>query len=202
MNLLYGDISWDQIYLAIAIWALELMENKYKQLRQHMKFNLPGKTKALLENPVDTLDQIIRMVTKWDTTQVTFQMRNVMKRKRDMGRNTKTLHIVAGLLDIPMIQQEMTQTVTYNVTTETDCSYCKQKNHTIEMCKNRKFDRELKDKVAIIVPSLVKNHKALQDLLQQKGRLSNDLEKVVRSTLKTFQVLTIGGINMRDRSSQ
>ena len=40
MNLLYGDISWDQIYLAIVIWALELMENKYRQLRQHMKFNL------------------------------------------------------------------------------------------------------------------------------------------------------------------
>ena len=58
------------------------------------------------------------------------------------------------------------------------------------MCVNRKFDRELKDKVAIIVPTLVTNHKALNDLLQQKGRLSNDLEKVVRSTLKTFQGLT------------
>ena len=70
------------------------------------------------------------------------------------------------------------------------------------MCKKKKFDRELKDKVAIIVPSLVKTHKVLQDLLQQKGRLSNDLEKVVRSTLKTFQGLTIGGINMRDRTSE
>jgi hypothetical protein len=33
LNLLYGEISWDQIYLAIVIWALELMENKYKLLR-------------------------------------------------------------------------------------------------------------------------------------------------------------------------
>jgi hypothetical protein len=96
-----------------------------------------------------------------------------------------------------MIQQEMVNAVT----TETECSYCKQKNHTIEMCKNKKFYKELKDKVTIIVPSLVKNHKALQDLLQQKERLSNDLEKVVRSTLKTFQGLTICGINMRDRTS-
>ena len=64
MNLLYGDISWDQIYLAIVIWTLELMEYKYRQLRQHMKFNLSGTTKVLLENPIDTLDQIIRMVTK------------------------------------------------------------------------------------------------------------------------------------------
>jgi len=96
-----------------------------------------------------------------------------------------------------MIQQEMVNAVT----TETECSYCKQKNHTIEMCKNKKFYKELKDKVTIIVPSLVKNHKALQDLLQQKERLSNDLEKMVRSTLKTFQGLTICGINMRDRTS-
>ena len=80
MNLLYGEISWNQIYLAIVIWALELMENKYKQLRQHMKFNLPGTTKALLENPTDTLDQIIRMVTKWGTAQVTSQLENAMGR--------------------------------------------------------------------------------------------------------------------------
>ena len=70
------------------------------------------------------------------------------------------------------------------------------------MCKNKKFDRELKDKVVIIVTSLVKNHTSLQDLLQQKGRLSNDLENMVRSTLKTFQGLTIGAINMRDRTMQ
>jgi hypothetical protein len=42
----------------------------------------------------------------------------------------------------------------------------------------------------------------LNDLLQQKGRLSNDLEKIVRTTLKTFQGMTIGGINMRERTSQ
>ena len=72
------------------VWALELMEDKYRQLRQHMKFNLPGTTKALLENPIDTLDQIIRMVTKWDGTQVTPQMRNAMVRRSDMGSDTRT----------------------------------------------------------------------------------------------------------------
>jgi hypothetical protein len=70
------------------------------------------------------------------------------------------------------------------------------------MCVNKKFDRELKDKVAIIVPTLVKNYETLNDLLQQKGRLSNDLEKIVRTTLRTFQGLTIGGIHMRDRTSR
>jgi uncharacterized coiled-coil protein SlyX len=202
LNLLYGAISWDQIYLAIVVWALELMDNKYVQLRQHMKFNLPGTTKALLENPIDTLDQIIRMVTKWDSTQVTLRLKNAMGRRRNMDRRADTLYIVAELLDIPVAHQGTVNAVTYNATTETDCSYCKQGNHTLEMCRNRKFDREVKDKVAIIVPSLVKSYKALHDLLQQKGRVSNDLEKMIRSTLKTFQGLTIGGIKMRDRIPQ
>ncbi len=202
LNLLYGAISWDHIYLAIVVWALELMEDKYRQLRQHMKFNLPGTTKALLENPIDTLDQIIRRVTKWDGTQVTPQMRNAMVRRREMGRNVRILHIVTELLEIPMIQQDMVNATAYSATSETICSYCKQKNHTIEMCVHKKFDRELKDKVAIIVPTLVENFETLNDLLQQKGRLSNDLEKIVRKTLKTFQGLTIGGIHMRDRTSR
>ena len=29
LNLLYGAIRWDQIYLAIVVWALDLMEDKY-----------------------------------------------------------------------------------------------------------------------------------------------------------------------------
>jgi hypothetical protein len=156
LKLLYGEISWDQINLAIVIWALELMENKYKLLRQHMKFNLPTTTKALLENPTDTFDQIIKMVTQWDINQVASHLKNAVDRKRDMGRNTKTLHIVANLLDIPMIQQETPKAVAYNTTAETDCSYCKQKNHTLEQCRWKKFDRELKDKVTILVPTLLK----------------------------------------------
>jgi hypothetical protein len=70
------------------------------------------------------------MVTQWDTNQVASHMKNAMERKRDMGRNSKTLHIVANLLDIPLVQQDMTKAVAYNTTTEQECSYCKQKNHT------------------------------------------------------------------------
>ena len=90
LNLIYGEISWDQI-----------------------------------ENATDTLDQIIRMVTKWDTAQVTSQLKNTMERNRDMGRHTKTLHIVASLLDIQMIQQDMANVVDHSAATETECSYCK-----------------------------------------------------------------------------
>ncbi len=87
--------------LPIVVWALEMMKDKYRQLRQDM--NLLGTTKAILESPIDTLDQIIRMVTKWDGTQVTSHLKNTMGRKSDMGRNTKTLHIVTDLLEIPTI---------------------------------------------------------------------------------------------------
>ena len=75
------------------------------------------------------------MVTQWDTNQVASHLKNTMDRKRDMGRNTKTLHIVSNLMDIPMIQQDMNKAVASNNSTETDCSYCKKKNHTLEQCK-------------------------------------------------------------------
>jgi hypothetical protein len=118
-------------------------------------------------------------------------MRNAMVKRRDMGRNTRTLHIVTELVEIPMMMSNMISATAYSVTTETICSYCKQKNHTIEMCMNRKFDRELKDKVFIIVTTFVKNYKTLNDPLQQKGRLSNDLEKIVRTTIfsRSFESL-------------
>jgi hypothetical protein len=54
----------------------------------------------------------------------------------------------------------MVNDTAYNATSETICSYCKQ-NHTTEMCVNKKFDRRLKDKVSIIVPTLVEIYEAL-----------------------------------------
>jgi hypothetical protein len=75
LSLLCGAIHWDQIYRVIVVWSLDLMEDECRQLRQHMKFNLPGTTKTLLETPIDTGDQMIRMVTKWDGTQVTSQLK-------------------------------------------------------------------------------------------------------------------------------
>ena len=54
LNLLYGQITWDQVYLAMVIWALELMGGKYQLLRQHVKLMLPSKTKELLKEPNET----------------------------------------------------------------------------------------------------------------------------------------------------
>jgi len=59
LNLLYGEITWQQTYLAIVVWALELMDNRYQLLRQHMKFKLPSDTKELLKNLNETLDNAV-----------------------------------------------------------------------------------------------------------------------------------------------
>ena len=73
LNLIYGQITWEQIYLVMVIWALELMDNKYRTLRQHMKLKLPPDTKELLKKPNETLDNIIDMVQQWDTHTGSYQ---------------------------------------------------------------------------------------------------------------------------------
>ena len=51
LNLLYGQITWDQVYLAMVLWALQLMGSKYQLLRQHIKLKLPSETKEILKEP-------------------------------------------------------------------------------------------------------------------------------------------------------
>ena len=42
LNLLYGQITWDQVYLVMVLWALQLMGIKYKILSQHFELGLPS----------------------------------------------------------------------------------------------------------------------------------------------------------------
>ena len=63
LDLLYGQITWDQVYLAMVLWALQLMGSKYQLLKQHAKFKLPSDTKELLKEPNETLDKVIEMMT-------------------------------------------------------------------------------------------------------------------------------------------
>ena len=73
LNLFYGVITWEQTYLTIVIWTLELMDDRYRLLSQHMKFKLPSDTKELLKNPNETLDNVIKMVTQWDTQNMSYR---------------------------------------------------------------------------------------------------------------------------------
>ena len=72
LNLLYGQITWDQVYLAMVLWALQLMGSKYQLLRQHVKLGLPSDTKELLKEPNETLDKVIDMTRKWDSPTISY----------------------------------------------------------------------------------------------------------------------------------
>ena len=53
LNLLYGKMSWNQICLSILICDLEMMENKDRLMRNHMKLqsNLPQNNQIITWNP-------------------------------------------------------------------------------------------------------------------------------------------------------
>jgi hypothetical protein len=187
LNLLYGEITWEQTYLAIVIWALELMDDRYKLLRQHMKFKLPSDTKELLKNPNETLDNVIKMVTQWDTQSMSYQEDNGIGHR---DHKQKTLTIMSKMLDLPLRN---------NTGTDEACPYCKKPHHTLKQCWLRKFqksDENLKDEVKMLIPSLKKIYKAQQDLLQEKGKFTTDQQKMMKSILRTLQGMTIGGNTM------
>ena len=48
----------------------------------------------------------LKMVTKWEYKSSRYPLKGTMEKKRDMGRNLKTLHIVTNLIDIIIIQKD------------------------------------------------------------------------------------------------
>jgi hypothetical protein len=181
LNLLYGQITWEQVYLAMILWALQLMGGRYQLLRQHMKFKLPSDTKELLKEPNETLDKIITMITQWDTS--TMSHKNQKEQRETADNKQMVLNIMCNMLDLPLQD---------DTSTDETCSYCKKPHHTREQCWLRKSDEDLKDKVKILIPNLKKIYKAQEDILLQGGLRSHQ-EKVMRTTLHTLQGMTIGG---------
>ena len=186
LNLLYGEITWEQTYLAIVMWALELMDDRYKLLRQHMKLRLPSDTKGLLKNPNEALDNVIKMVTQWDTQSMSYRKEKGIQQQ---DYKQKTFNIICNMLDLPLRN---------DTSTDEACPYCKKFNHTLKQCWVKKSDEHLKDEVEELIPSLKKIYKAQHDLLQQKERLTMDQEKLMRSILHTLQGMTIGGNRIKD----
>jgi hypothetical protein len=186
LNLLYGQITWEQVYLAMVLWALQLMGSMYQLLRQHMKFRLPSDTKELLKEPNETLDKIITMITQWDTSTMSHQNQKEQQEKTD--NKQIVLNIMCNMLDLPLQD---------DTSTDETCSYCEKPHHTREQCWLRKSDEDLKEKVKILIPSLKKIYKAQEEILQQRG-LKTHQEKVMRSTLHTLQGMTIGGNRIKN----
>ena len=74
LDLLYGQITWEQVYLAMVLWALQLMGGKYILLRRQIKMNLPSSTKEILKEPKETLDKVMEMISKWETPMLSCQL--------------------------------------------------------------------------------------------------------------------------------
>jgi hypothetical protein len=122
-----------------------------------MKFKLPSDTKELLKNPNETLDNVIKMVTEWDTQSMSYQEDNGIQQR---DHTQKSLTIMCKMLDLPLQD---------DTSTDETCSYCKKPHHTREQCWLRKSDEDLKDKVKTLLPSLKKIYKAQEEILQHGG---------------------------------
>jgi hypothetical protein len=186
LNLLYGQITWEQVYLAMVLWALQLMGGRYQLLRQHMKFKLPSETKEFLKEPNETLNKIITMITQWDTSTMSHQNQKEQREKAD--NKQMVLNMMCNMLDLPLQD---------DTSTDETCSYCKKPHHTREQCWLRKSDEDLKDKVKRLIPSLEKIYKTKEEILQQGG-LKTHQEKLMRSTLHTLRGMTIGGNRIKN----
>ncbi len=64
-----------------------------------MKFKLPSDTKELLKNPNETLDNVIKMVTQWDTQRMSYRQE---KGIQGQDYKQKTLTIMCNMLDLPL----------------------------------------------------------------------------------------------------
>ena len=84
LDLLYGQITWEQVYLAMVLWALQLMGSKYQVLRRYIKMNLPSATKEILNEPRETLDKVMEMISKWETPTMSYQTTRRIHERTDM----------------------------------------------------------------------------------------------------------------------
>ena len=111
------------------------------------------------------------------------------KEMKDQTEETKqiTLNIMCEMLGLPLRK----------VSADDTCPYCEKPHHTREQYWARKFDRDLKDEVKTLIPSLKKIYKAQEEILHQGGFRSHQ-EKTMRSILHTLQGMTIGGDRIKE----
>ena len=101
LDLLYGQITWEQVYLAMVLWALQLMGDKYTILRRQIKMNLPSATKDILNEPKETLDKVMEMISKWETPMLSWQTTKEMKGQTYEAKQV-ALDIMCKMLGLPL----------------------------------------------------------------------------------------------------
>ena len=103
LDIFYGQITWDQVYLVMVLWVFQVMDNMYQLLRQHKKIRLPSDTvtKELLKEPYETLDKIITMITQWDTLTMSYHNTKAPEMKGRTDENKQiALNIMCEMLRV------------------------------------------------------------------------------------------------------
>jgi hypothetical protein len=190
LDLLYGQITWEQVYLEMVLWALQLMGGKYILLRHQIKMNLPSATKEILKEPKETLDKVMEMISKWETPMLICQTTKEMKGQTYEDKQV-TLNIMCKMLGLPLQNIQGA---------DNTCPYCESPHHTREQCMERQSDEDLKDNAKLFIPSLKKIHKTQEEILQQgmqKG-LKPHQETLMKSILYTLKGMKIGGNTIKE----
>ena len=94
-------------------------------------------TKELIKNPNETLDNVIKMVTQWDTQSMSYrQEKGIHQQKHTDVNKQMTVNIMCNMLDLPLQNDE---------SMDDTCPYCEKPRHTREQCWMRKSDEDLED---------------------------------------------------------
>jgi hypothetical protein len=190
LDLLYGQITWEQVYLVMVLWALHLMEDKYTLLRHEIKLSLPSATKEILKEPKETLDKVMEMISKWETPMLSCQTTKEMKGQTHEAKQV-ALNIMCKMLGLPLQSIQGA---------DNTCPYCKSPHHTREQCMERQSDEDLKDNAKLFIPNLKKIYKAQEEILQQgmqKG-LKPHQETLMKSIVHTLKGMEIGGNTIKE----
>jgi hypothetical protein len=190
LDLLYGQITWEQVYLAMVLWALQLMGDKYTILRRQIKMNLPSATKEILKEPKETLDKVMEMISKWETPMLSCQTTKEMKGQTYEAKQV-ALDIMCEMLGLPLQSIQGA---------DNTCPYCESPHHTREQCMERQSDEDLKDNAKLFIPSLKKIYKAQEEILQEGMRkgLKPHQETLMKSILYTLKDMKIGGNTIKE----
>ena len=72
-----------------------------------MRFKLPSDTKELLKNPNVTLDNVIKMVTEWDTLRMSYrQVKGIQQKEQTDVDKQMVFNIMCNKLDLPLRNDE------------------------------------------------------------------------------------------------
>ena len=97
--------------------------------------NLPSATKDILNEPKETLDKVMVMISRWETPMLRCQTTKEMKGQTYEAKQV-ALNIMCEMLGLPLQNIQGA---------DNTCPYSESPHHTREQCMERQSDEDLKD---------------------------------------------------------